>query len=228
MIKSDIVAEDGQDVAPAYLPDGRILFSSTRQRQSKAILLDENKAQFEATTEARNESAFVLHVMNSDGTDIHQISFNPSSDLYSTVLQNGRVLFTRWDHGLGDQGLHLYSSNPDGTDTQLHYGALSHMTGTNGTTNDSPIEFMRAREMSDGRLMVLTRERTDVDFGGNLTIIDTQNFVENHQPLAPAPACPDRRRLPPRSTTCARFRAPRPAAASSRASRCGMVRAASS
>ena len=99
VISSDIIAEEGQDVAPGYLPDGRILFSSTRQRQSKAILLDENKQQFEAANETRNESAFVLHVMNADGTDIHQITFNPSSDLYASVLQNGRVLFTRWDTG---------------------------------------------------------------------------------------------------------------------------------
>src|SRR3954471_9242031 len=82
VIQSNIVAEDGQDVAPAYLPDGRILFSSTRQRQAKAILLDEGKAQFESTNEARGESAFVLHVMNADGSDIHQVSFNQSSDLY--------------------------------------------------------------------------------------------------------------------------------------------------
>jgi hypothetical protein len=187
VIKSDIIAEEGQDVAPAYLPDGRILFSSTRQRQSKAILLDENKAQFEATTEARNESAFVLHVMNGDGTNIHQISFNPSSDLYSTVLQNGRVLFTRWDNAPGAaNGLDLYTTNPDGTDTQLHYGALSHLTGSSELANNTPVEFMRAREMSDGRLMVLTRERTDVDFGGNLVLIDTKNYVENTQPLAVA------------------------------------------
>ncbi|HEV7606977.1 MAG TPA: hypothetical protein VGO61_06555, partial [Steroidobacteraceae bacterium] len=107
VITSNIIAEDGQDVAPAYLPDGRILFSSTRQRQAKAILLDEGKSQFEAATAARNESAFVLHGMNADGTNIHQISFNPSSDLYSTVLQNGRVLFTRWDRAPGRDGLHL-------------------------------------------------------------------------------------------------------------------------
>jgi len=184
VISSDIIAEEGQDVAPAYLPDGRILFSSTRQRQSKAILLDENKAQFEAATEARNESAFVLHVMNADGTSIHQISFNPSSDLYATVLQNGRVLFTRWDRAPGRDGMHLYTTNPDGTDTQLYYGALSHLTGNDGMQNNSPIEFMRAREMSDGRLMVLTRQRTDVDFGGALTIINGTTFVENNQPLA--------------------------------------------
>jgi hypothetical protein len=184
VISSDIIAEEGQDVAPAYLPDGRLLFSSTRQRQAKAILLDEGKAQFEAANEARGESAFVLHVMNSDGTNIHQISFNPSSDLYGQVLQNGRVLFTRWDRAPGRDGLHLYTTNPDGTDTQLHYGAVSHMTGTAVAGVNTSIEFMRAREMSDGRLMVLTRQRTDVDFGGNLTVIDANRFVENTQPLA--------------------------------------------
>src|SRR5688572_6744516 len=187
VIQSDIVAEEGQDVSPAYLPDGRMLFSSTRQRQAKAILLDEGKAQFEAATEARNESAFTLHVMNADGTDIHQISYNPSSDLDATVLQNGRVLFTRWDRAPGRDGLHLYTANPDGTDTQLHYGALSHQAGTpvDPATGEAPeIEFTRAREMSDGRLMVLIRERSDVDFGGNLAIIDARNFVELTQPLA--------------------------------------------
>jgi hypothetical protein len=183
VIRSDIVAEEGQDVAPAYLPDGRIVFSSTRQRQAKAILLDEGKAQFEAANESRGESAFVLHVMNDDGTGIHQITFNPSSDLYPTVLQNGRVLFTRWDNAPGRNGLHLYTTNPDGTDTQLHYGAVSHLTGTPIGGVPTPIEFMRTREMSDGRLMVLTRQRTDVDFGGNLTLIDANRYVENTQPL---------------------------------------------
>ena len=76
VIASDTVAEEGHDVAPHYLPDGRIVFSSTRQRQSKAVLLDEGKPQFAAQDEDRNEHAFVLHVMNADGSGIRQISFN--------------------------------------------------------------------------------------------------------------------------------------------------------
>jgi hypothetical protein len=187
VITSNIIAEEGQDVSPAYLPDGRIVFSSTRQRQSKAILLDEGKAQFEAANEARTESTFLLHVMNGDGTGIHQITFNQSSDLNATVLQNGRVLFTRWNRAPGNDRLDLYTANPDGTDIQLHYGAASHATGTPRDTinpNLGPIiEFMRPREMSDGRLMVLTRQRTDVDFGGNLQIVDATRYVENEQPL---------------------------------------------
>ncbi|MCZ6853695.1 MAG: hypothetical protein O7G86_07230, partial [Gammaproteobacteria bacterium] len=39
VLSSDITAELGQDVAPRFLPDGRIVYSSTRQRQSKAVLL---------------------------------------------------------------------------------------------------------------------------------------------------------------------------------------------
>src|SRR5918992_3482305 len=68
IIQSDTVVDEGHDIMPHYLPDGRIVFSSTRQRQSRAILLDENKPQFAAQDEDNNEPAFVLHVMEADGT----------------------------------------------------------------------------------------------------------------------------------------------------------------
>ncbi len=167
------------DVSPHYLPDGRIVFSTTRQTQSKGILLDEGKPQFEYQDEARAEPAFVLHVMNADGTDVHQLSFNQSHDRNATVLQNGRVLWTRWDNAPGKDGMHLYSANPDGTDVQLYYGANSHMTGTNNTV----IEFLQPHEMQDGRILTLTRQYTKVDFGGDLAIIDGTHFVENNQPV---------------------------------------------
>jgi len=168
------------DVSPHYLPDGRIVFSSTRQTQSQAILLDENKPQFSAQDEARTEPAFVLEVMNADGTGVHQISFNQSHDRDATVLANGRVLWSRWDHAPGKDAMHLYSANPDGTDLELYYGANSHMTGTNNTV----VEFVQPREMQDGRILALMRQYTDVDLGGNLVIIDGAHFVENTQPLA--------------------------------------------
>jgi hypothetical protein len=183
VIASDILAEEGNDVAPAYLPDGRIVFSSTRQRQSKAILLDESKPQFEAQNEERSESAFVLHVMNADGTGIKQLSFNQSNDLNPSVLSNGRILFSRWDRAPGNNGIHLYTVNPDGTDLQLHYGANSHRTGTNDTNGQpTDIEFVQAREMQDGKLLSLIRQRRDVDFGGDLVIVDANTYVENTQP----------------------------------------------
>jgi hypothetical protein len=79
VIASDITAEAGHDIAPHYLPDGRIMFSSTRQRQSNAVLLDEGKPQFAALDEDFNEHAFVLHVMDEDGGNVRQVSYNPVS-----------------------------------------------------------------------------------------------------------------------------------------------------
>ena len=98
VISSDIVAESGQDIAPQFLPDGRILYTSTRQRRTVAILLDEGKPQFAPLDEDRRESATVLHVMDADGNNIKQISFNQSHDLDPTVTLDGRVVFSRWDN----------------------------------------------------------------------------------------------------------------------------------
>jgi hypothetical protein len=183
VIPDDDTANAGEDVSPGYLPDGRIVFASTRQRQSKAVLLDENDPQFEYQTEDRDESAFVLHVMNPDGSNIHQIEFNQSHDREPTVLSNGRVLFTRWDHAPGKDGMHLYTVNPDGTDLELYYGANSHDTGPDGKLNTATIEFIKPHEMQDGRILTLIRPCTDVDFGGDLVIIDGAGYVENSQPL---------------------------------------------
>lgn len=183
VISSDLSAEAGHDVAPHYLPDGRILFSSTRQRQGKAVLLDEGKPQFAAMDEDRREPAFVLHVMNVvDGSDIEQISFNQSHDLDPTVLTSGQVLYTRWDRAGNRNAMHLYRMNPDGTDLELLYGANSHATGTDGAT----IQFTQPRELPDGRILVLTRPFQSPDWGGDLVMIDTENFVENIQPVAAA------------------------------------------
>lgn len=178
VIASDIIAEEGHDVAPHYLPDGRIVFSSTRQRQSKAVLLDEGKSQFEAQTSARNEPAFVLHVMNADGSGIRQVSFNTDHDLDPTVLANGKLMWSRWDNPPGGRNaIHLYQSNPDGTGLELLYGAQSHLTGS----ADSRIEFVKAREAQSGDIVTLIRPFTDTEFGGNLQFIDVRGYVENSQ-----------------------------------------------
>ncbi|MFL6605273.1 MAG: hypothetical protein ACJ8R9_28615 [Steroidobacteraceae bacterium] len=184
VIPANLNPDESNSVAPHYMPDGRIVFSSTAQRQSKANLLDEGKPQFEAQDEARTEPAFNLHVIDSLHSEFHQISFNQSHDRDATVLSNGRILWSRWDNAPGKDAMHLYTSNPDGTDVQLYYGANSHMTGTNlDGTNNAVIEFVKPKEMQDGRIMTLVRPYTDIDFGGDLIIINGKQFVENQQPL---------------------------------------------
>lgn len=178
IISSDIVAEAGHDIAPHYLPDGRIVFSSTRQRRSRAILLDESKPQFSALDEDRDTEAFVLHVMDEDGADITQITFNQSHDLQPAVLSDGKILFTRWDNVAGNNSLSLYTVEPDGHKLTYLYGLHSQNTGT----NDSRAAFLQPREMPDGKVLVSLRSSTSNSLGGDMVAIDVENFVEINQP----------------------------------------------
>jgi hypothetical protein len=192
IIASDTVEDEGHDIMPHYLPDGRIVFSSTRQRQARAIQLDENKPQYAGQDEDDNEPAFVLHVMDADGTNIHQISFNQSHDLDPAVLPNGRIVFARWEHEIDDNQFDLYSINPDGSDLQLLYGAHSHDTGTVNPTSGQPsiIQFTNPRPMQDDRTLALVRPFTGTAEGGDLVLIDTQNFVDNTSPVMSSAGMP--------------------------------------
>jgi hypothetical protein len=183
VIASDITAEAGHDISPHYLADGRIIFASTRQRQGKAILLDEGKPQFDAMDENRQNAAFVLHVMDPDGGNVRQVSFNQSSDFDPTLLDNGKVLFSRWDHAGGVNGIHLYTMNPDGSELELYYGAESHLTGTNG----GQVQFIGARETIDGDVMAIVRPFDHPELGGAIAVIDAQTYVENTQPIVDFP-----------------------------------------
>ena len=184
VIVPDLTAEIGHDIQPQYLPDGRIMFSSSRQHRSNAVLLDEGKPAFPAEDEDQNEPAFVLHVMNSDGTGIEQISYNQSHDFDASLMSNGQVIFSRWDNaGNGNNQINLYRMNPDGSQLELLYGQESHDTGPNGET----IQFLQPREMEDGRIMALVRPFTDTSGGGDLIFIDTATYVENTQPTKDNP-----------------------------------------
>ncbi len=190
-LTDDVTADEGQDVSPHYLPldtshpNGRILIVSTRQRYSKGVLLIEGKSGFEAQTENGDESAFTLNVLDPTLTGpsaFQQISFNQSHDLNPTVMSGGRIMYTRWDHAPGGtNAMHLYTMNPDGSDVELLYGARSHMVGSPDPTTGLPteVEFVKARQMEDGRVLALTRPKDPgTDFGGNLVILDVVNSVE--------------------------------------------------
>ncbi len=178
VISSDLTAEIGHDIMPKYLPDGRIIFSSTRQTQSQAVLLDEGKGGFPAQDEDDNEPAFNLHVINDDGTGVKQVSFNQSHDLDPSVMADGKIVFSRWDHNQSNDAVNLYRMNPDGSALELLYGQQSHATGTNGDI----IQFMQPRQVEDSRVMVLARPFTDTEGGGELMLIDTPQYLENTQP----------------------------------------------
>ncbi len=184
-----LIAEQGDDIGPAYLPDGRIVFSSNRQKEAGQMLTDERKPRFRALDEDEDTMALVLHVMDDDGSDIQQISFNQSHDLDPTVLTNGKVAFTRWDNAAGNNAMHLYQINPDGSDLQVLYGVHSHNSGSNndslynGGDSDATIQFSQPVEMEDGRLMAIARPYSGTFGGGDLITINSRDFTNNEQPV---------------------------------------------
>jgi len=97
------------DIDPAYLPDGRIVFTSTREPKycmcNRHIMGN-------------------LFRMDADGANIHQIGRSTLFEGHAALLPDGRVLYDRWeyvDRNFGDaQG--LWTCNPDGTNHVLYWG----------------------------------------------------------------------------------------------------------
>ena len=107
------------DIHPNYLPDGKIIFSSTRCEQT--VLCGGSAALVSP----------VMYRMDADGKNIEQISFGLLNEFCPLVLDDGRVLYHRWEYI--DKGARVgktfWTMNPDGSNMQEVYG-LSDDTAT--------------------------------------------------------------------------------------------------
>jgi len=182
IINNDTIAEQADDLMASFLPDGRIIFASTRQRLSRAILLDESKPQYTALDERRDNPAFNIHVMNPDGTSIKQLTFNLSHDFYPLVLQNGQILYSRWDAMGEEHGINLYSMNPDGTDNKLLFGWHSHQLMFDGENEN--IDFIKPQQMPNGDILMLLTSQDETSYQKRPTLINIQDYTDNQQAIA--------------------------------------------
>jgi hypothetical protein len=170
---------EGSDVAPHFLADGRIVFVSDRQSKIRAQLSSSGSPAYSGLVESGNIKAGVLHVMNANGSNIDQISYNQSHDLSPSQLRNGKLVFSRWDNMGGNGQMNLYTLNPSGMNLSLLYGFHSHRTG-NDPTQD--VQFSQPREMEDGRIVTILRQNQAENMGGDLVVIDVDHFSDNTQP----------------------------------------------
>ncbi|MBS1236116.1 MAG: hypothetical protein H6R46_911, partial [Proteobacteria bacterium] len=155
----------GDDVDPAYLPDGRIVFASNRQVKSQQV------NNFAYLDEYERERVTALHVMNSDGTNCRQISYNQSHDRNPTVLQTGEIMYSRWDHVGGRNQFSIFFTNPDGTNLFVLYGA--HSPGNS---------YLHPRELPNGQVLSTLMPLSRTHEGGALMQIDIKNYSENSEP----------------------------------------------
>lgn len=155
----------GNDVDPAYLPDGRIVFASDRQADS------EHLASYRYHDEYERETVTNLHVMDADGRNCRQITFNQSHDRNPTVRMNGEIMFSHWDHVGGRNEFSVFKINQDGSNLFTLYG--SHSPG------DS---YLHPREMPDGRVITTVMALSGTRDGGSLEILDVEHYSDEDAP----------------------------------------------
>ncbi len=175
-------AEKGHDRFPVYLRDDSIVFSSSRQQDSRRQLLDIVGAGYTYVTESDDERyAFTLHRIDSDREEVEQISYGKGHDLHPTVLDTGEILFLRGDDtsNANRNRLSLYTMNPDGSNLSPHYGFHS----PSGIEADGQGALTRPRLMpATSQILVTYKTRESSVFGGDIVAIDTENFIDLNQP----------------------------------------------
>jgi len=99
------------DIEPTYLPDGDIVFVSTRCKRWVGCWLTQ---------------VAIMHRCGPDGTNIRCISANIEQDNTPWVMPDGRLLYMRWEYVDRSQVdyHHLWVSNPDGTASTVFFGNM--------------------------------------------------------------------------------------------------------
>lgn len=97
------------DFEGKYLPNGDIIFNSSRCEQSVDCW----------KTDVSN-----LYVMKNDGRFMRRVGFDQVQTPYPTVMDNGKIVYTRWDYNDRGQTFPqpLFTMNPDGTAQTEYYG----------------------------------------------------------------------------------------------------------
>jgi hypothetical protein len=99
------------DFAPRYLPDGKIMFISTR------------RGGFHRCGRGPCPT-YTLAIADADGANPHPVSYHETHEWDPCLLNDGRVIYTRWDY-VDRHAVHyenLWTVRPDGTDARAFYG----------------------------------------------------------------------------------------------------------
>jgi hypothetical protein len=104
---------DYDDIDPLYLPDGHILFTSTRGNSYVRC--------------GPFIYSYILARCDADGRNVYLISCNGEPDFVPALLPDGRVAYSRWEYS--DKPLwrvqSLWATNQDGTGTAVLWGNQS-------------------------------------------------------------------------------------------------------
>jgi hypothetical protein len=112
---------------------------------------------------------------NADGSDIRVISFHETHEWDPAVLNDGRVVYTRWDY-VDRHAVHyqqLWTIRPDGTNVAAYYG--------NNTFN--PVGVWEAQPVPESNLVMATAAAHHAMTAGSIILVDVSRGIDGLKPL---------------------------------------------
>ena len=154
--------ESYDDIAPCYLPNGKIIFTSTRRGGFHRC-------------GAGPCPIYTLALCDSEGRNPRTSSWHETHDWDPAVLNDGRVVYTRWDY-VDRNAIHyqqLWTVQPDGSRVSIFYG--------NNTLN--PIGIWEARAIPGSTRIMATAGAHHAMTAGSIILVDTAKGRDGLEPL---------------------------------------------
>ncbi|MCL4178057.1 MAG: discoidin domain-containing protein [Verrucomicrobia bacterium] len=169
-----------------YLPDGRVVFLSTRRGQALQVGRDSA-----ARTVARPDlpdsyvrcgggperpvAVYTLHTMNADGSDLVAISPFEMFEWTPEIARDGSILYSRWDYIDRDNMpyMGLWAIGPDGGNARMVYGNYT----------QSPHCAFEAKPIPGSSKIIFTASAHHAQTMGSLVLLDPGVGLEGEAPI---------------------------------------------
>ncbi len=150
------------DFSPRYLPDGKLLFISTRRGGYHRC-------------GGGPCPVYTLATANADGSDARPISYHETHEWDPAVLHDGRIVYTRWDY-VDRHAVHyqqLWACRPDGSNVTAYYG--------NNTLN--PVGVWEARPIPNSDRVMATAAAHHAMTAGSIILLDVSQGIDGLDPI---------------------------------------------
>lgn len=150
------------DFSPRCLPDGKLLFVSTRRGGFHRC--------------GRGPCyVYALARAEADGSNPHPISFHETNEWDPVLLHDGRVVYTRWDYVDRNAVFYqqLWSAWQDGSNVRIYYG--------NNTYN--PVGTWETRPVPGSNKVMATAAPHHGMTAGSIILLDVTQGVDGPAPL---------------------------------------------
>ena len=180
-----------------YLPDGRVVFLSTRRNQAIQVgresaamtLVDDEMPEVYVRCgggASRPCAVYTLHTIDAGGGNLTAISPFEMFEWTPSIASDGTILYSRWDYVDRDNMpfMSLWSMHPDGTNARIVYGNFTR----------SPHCTFEPRSIPNSPRIVFTATGHHSHTIGSLVLLDPTQGSEGNDPvtrLTPEVAFPE-------------------------------------